>query len=47
MQLPLFDRVTDIDDLILNSLGYVMGYGIYLLVKIVAKRGKKNDGIYN
>lgn len=31
IQLPL-DRTTDIDDLIMNSLGYVMGYGIYLLV---------------
>ena len=32
-QLPFFDRVTDIDDLILNSLGFLIGYGIYLLVK--------------
>lgn len=30
MQLPFFDRVTDIDDLILNSVGYLIGYGIYL-----------------
>ena len=36
-QLPFFDRVTDIDDLILNSLGFLIGYGIYLLVK-AAKR---------
>lgn len=34
LQLPFFDRVTDIDDLIMNSLGYVLGYGIYLLVRI-------------
>lgn len=33
LQLPFFDRVSDIDDLILNSLGFLMGYGIYLLVK--------------
>ena len=33
LQLFFFDRVTDIDDLILNSLGYLIGYGIYLLVK--------------
>ena len=32
LQLP-FDRVTDIDDLILNSLGFLLGYGIYLLCK--------------
>lgn len=33
LQLPFYDRVSDIDDLILNSLGYLMGYGIFLLVK--------------
>ena len=32
LQLPFFDRATDIDDLILNTLGFLMGYGIYLLV---------------
>lgn len=38
LQLPFFDRVTDIDDLLLNSLGYLLGYGVYLLAK---KCGKK------
>ena len=37
LQLPFYDRVTDVDDLMLNSLGFLMGYGIYLL----AKRSKK------
>ncbi len=38
LQLPFFDRVSDIDDLILNSLGYVLGYFIYLGVnRIKAK----------
>ena len=37
LQLPFFDRVTDIDDLILNSLGYILGYLIYRL----ATRKKK------
>ena len=41
LQLPFFDRVSDIDDLLLNSLGYVMGYGIFLLVKSVIKVIKK------
>lgn len=46
LQLPFFDRVTDIDDLILNSLGFLMGYGIYLLGKAIGRlfkrlRGKK------
>ena len=33
LQLLFYDRATDIDDLILNSLGYLIGYGIYLFVK--------------
>lgn len=33
LQLPFYGRASDIDDLILNTLGYLMGYGIYLLVK--------------
>ena len=37
LQLPFYDRVTDIDDLILNSLGFLMGYGIYLLAKKVRR----------
>ena len=37
LQLPFFDRATDIDDLILNSAGYLMGYGIYLAVKRLQK----------
>jgi len=34
LQLPFYDRVSDIDDLVLNSLGYVIGYGIYCVVKL-------------
>ena len=37
LQLPFYDRVTDIDDLILNSTGYLIGYGIYLLAKQLGK----------
>lgn len=33
LQLPFFERVSDIDDLLLNSLGYLMGYGIYALAR--------------
>ena len=33
LQLPFFDRVTDIDDLLLNFLGFLMGYWLYLLFK--------------
>ena len=35
LQLPFFGRCSDVDDLLLNSIGYVAGYGIYLLVKAV------------
>lgn len=38
LQLPFFDRVTDIDDLLLNSLGYLAGYGLYLLVKRIFRK---------
>ena len=38
LQLPFFDRVTDIDDLILNSVGFLIGYGMYLLVKKCKKK---------
>ena len=33
IQLPFASRTTDIDDLILNTLGVMIGYGIYSLVK--------------
>lgn len=39
LQLPFYGRATDIDDLILNSAGYLMGYGIYLLAHKLRKRG--------
>lgn len=39
LQLPFFGRATDIDDLILNSLGFLMGYGIYLLAGKLRRRG--------
>ena len=39
LQLPFYDRVSDIDDLILNTAGYLIGYGILLAVRHL--RGKK------
>lgn len=38
VQLPFYDRVSDIDDLILNSTGFIIGYVIYLLVKKIKAR---------
>jgi len=40
LQLPFFDRVSDIDDLILNSVGFLIGYGLYALVLFLCKRIK-------
>ena len=39
LQLPFFDRVSDIDDLLLNTLGFAVGYGVYRLVARI--NGKK------
>lgn len=38
LQLPFFDRVTDVDDLLLNSLGFLLGHGICLIVKKATKK---------
>lgn len=40
LQLPFYDRVSDVDDLILNSVGFVLGYLIYLGVKKCCNRMK-------
>ena len=37
-QLLFYDRCSDIDDLVLNSLGYIVGYGILLLVRKLSVR---------
>ena len=41
IQLPFADRVTDIDDLILNTLGVAIGYGIYRLVRSIGSLLRK------
>ncbi len=38
LQLPFYDRVSDIDDLLLNSLGFIIGYLLYLLAKWPSKK---------
>lgn len=37
LQIPFYDRVSDVDDLILNSVGFLSGYGIYLLIKRIKR----------
>ncbi|MBQ2750269.1 MAG: VanZ family protein, partial [Clostridia bacterium] len=46
LQLPFAVRASDVDDLILNSLGVVLGYGIYALVNAMVRlRRKREKGI--
>ena len=33
LQSPFYDRVTDIDDLLLKSIGFSIGYIVYVMVK--------------
>ena len=37
LQLPFRSRASDIDDFLLNTLGVMIGYGIYRLVKAIRK----------
>ena len=41
IQLPFRDRASDIDDLILNTVGVMLGYGIYALIQCL-KRTKRD-----
>lgn len=38
IQLPFASRASDIDDLILNTLGVIIGYGIYAFIKMIKIR---------
>ena len=41
LQLPFFDRVSDIDDLLLNSFGFIIGYLLYLLAMLLSKQTQR------
>ncbi|MBQ6735233.1 MAG: VanZ family protein [Lachnospiraceae bacterium] len=38
LQLPFASRASDVDDLILNTFGVIVGYGIYMAIKRVRRR---------
>jgi glycopeptide antibiotics resistance protein len=38
LQLPFYDRVSDVDDLLLNTLGFAVGYGVYRLVARINRK---------
>lgn len=40
-QLPFHTRVTDVNDLMLNVAGVTIGYGLYMLLKGLARGGRK------
>lgn len=40
LQLPLSDRTSDINDLILNISGVVIGYGIYTMARKIRRKAK-------
>ena len=42
LQLPFSVRASDVDDLILNTLGVIVGYGIYALFRRRKRHGKKD-----
>lgn len=46
LQLPFFGRTSDADDLVQNSCGVLIGYGIYALVRRCLRTGEaaRNDG---
>ncbi len=41
LQLPFYGRASDVDDLLLNSFGFVMGYLLYLLAKLISKKVRR------
>ena len=41
LQLPFYDRVSDIDDLLLNSLGFIIGYLLYLFFGFIKNKVKQ------
>lgn len=44
-QLPFFERATDVDDLLLNTLGCAIGYGIWALWRAIADlRNRQKKG---
>ena len=40
LQLPFYSRVSDVDDLLLNSIGFIIGYLIYLVARAVKTKLK-------
>ena len=44
-QLPFFERATDVDDLLLNTLGCALGYGIWALSRAIANHRNRQKKV--
>ena len=44
-QLPFADRTSDVDDLIMNTLGVVTGFVIYVIACYARSLGKQKAGL--
>jgi glycopeptide antibiotics resistance protein len=44
LQLPFYDRVSDVDDLLLNTFGFAVGYGVYRLVARIKRKRSFGNG---
>ena len=42
-QLPFYERTTDIDDVILNTLGCAIGYTVFALIRLLTRSGEKSE----
>ena len=45
LQLPFADRTSDVDDLILNTLGVVIGYVLFVIVRFAKKPGRRKASL--
>lgn len=45
LQLPFADRTSDVDDLILNTLGVVIGYVLFVIMRYAKKPGKRKASL--
>ena len=45
LQLPFADRTSDVDDLILNTLGVVTGYVLFVIVRYAKNLGKQKASL--
>ena len=45
LQLPFADRTSDVDDLIMNTLGVATGYVIYMIVRYAKNPGKQKANL--